>query len=171
MSRWNEVNELTDWEGLQIPAIENLASHQGTYDTLNLTDNSITALGNIPLCESGVLDLADDSGDAEVETKKWTRKAGGTSGCRQERNRKSLFIMEGSSQVTRTRTGGTCSHGPSIWRITIRDDGPGPVSARTASLALRSVEFSILTFQHHVYIRSTSPRTRSHPSALLCHQM
>lgn len=35
--------------GLQMPAIENLASHQGTYDTLNLTDNSITALGNIPL--------------------------------------------------------------------------------------------------------------------------
>jgi len=35
--------------GLQIPAIENLASHQGTYDTLNLTDNSITSLGNIPL--------------------------------------------------------------------------------------------------------------------------
>lgn len=29
--------------------IENLASHQGTYDTLNLTDNSITVLGNIPL--------------------------------------------------------------------------------------------------------------------------
>jgi hypothetical protein len=37
--------------GLQIPAIENLASHQGTYDTLNLTDNSITSLGNIPLCQ------------------------------------------------------------------------------------------------------------------------
>ncbi|WVF65428.1 hypothetical protein IAT40_000155 [Kwoniella sp. CBS 6097] len=35
--------------GLQIPVIENLASHQGTYDTLNLTDNSITVLGNIPL--------------------------------------------------------------------------------------------------------------------------
>lgn len=29
--------------------IENLASHQGTYDTLNLTDNSLTVLGNIPL--------------------------------------------------------------------------------------------------------------------------
>ena len=37
--------------GLQIPVIENLASHQGTYDTLNLTDNSITVLGNIPSCE------------------------------------------------------------------------------------------------------------------------
>lgn len=37
--------------GLQIPVIENLASHQGTYDTLNLTDNSITVLGNIPLGE------------------------------------------------------------------------------------------------------------------------
>ena len=36
-------------EGLAIPIIENLASHQGTYDTLNLTDNSITVLGNIPL--------------------------------------------------------------------------------------------------------------------------
>ncbi|WVQ81121.1 hypothetical protein IAT38_003243 [Cryptococcus sp. DSM 104549] len=35
--------------GLQIPVIENLASHQGTYDTLNLTDNSIVVLGNIPL--------------------------------------------------------------------------------------------------------------------------
>lgn len=35
--------------GLAIPVIENLASHQGTYDTLNLTDNSITVLGNIPL--------------------------------------------------------------------------------------------------------------------------
>ncbi|WWC72964.1 uncharacterized protein I206_106928 [Kwoniella pini CBS 10737] len=34
--------------GLQIPVIENLASHQGSYDTLNLTDNSITVLGNIP---------------------------------------------------------------------------------------------------------------------------
>ncbi|OWZ61432.1 hypothetical protein AYX14_06405 [Cryptococcus neoformans] len=34
--------------GLQIPVIENLASHQGTYDTLNLNDNSITVLGNIP---------------------------------------------------------------------------------------------------------------------------
>ena len=43
--------QLTIWTGLQIPAIENLASHQGTYDTLNLTDNSITALGNIPLCK------------------------------------------------------------------------------------------------------------------------
>ena len=40
-----------DWEGLAIPVIENLASHQGTYDTLNLTDNSITVLGNIPLGE------------------------------------------------------------------------------------------------------------------------
>jgi hypothetical protein len=38
-------------KGLQIPLIENLASHQGTYDTLNLTDNSLTILGNIPLCE------------------------------------------------------------------------------------------------------------------------
>jgi len=35
--------------GLQIPTIENLASHQGSYDTLNLTDNSITVLANIPL--------------------------------------------------------------------------------------------------------------------------
>jgi U2 small nuclear ribonucleoprotein A' len=35
--------------GLQIPVIENLASHQGSYDTLNLTDNSLTTLGNIPL--------------------------------------------------------------------------------------------------------------------------
>jgi len=35
--------------GLQIPTIENLASHQGSYDTLNLTENSITVLGNIPL--------------------------------------------------------------------------------------------------------------------------
>lgn len=35
--------------GLAIPVIENLASHQGTYDTLNLTDNSITVFGNIPL--------------------------------------------------------------------------------------------------------------------------
>ncbi|EIW66092.1 U2 small nuclear ribonucleoprotein A' [Tremella mesenterica] len=35
--------------GLAIPVIENLASHQGTYDVLNLTDNSITVLGNIPL--------------------------------------------------------------------------------------------------------------------------
>ncbi|ADV23154.1 U2 small nuclear ribonucleoprotein A' [Cryptococcus gattii Ru294] len=34
--------------GLQIPVIENLASHQGTYDTLNLNENSITVLGNIP---------------------------------------------------------------------------------------------------------------------------
>lgn len=34
--------------------IENLASHQGTYDTLNLTDNSITVLGNIPLGEFGI---------------------------------------------------------------------------------------------------------------------
>ena len=40
--------------GLQIPLIENLASHQGTYDTLNLTDNSIISLGNIPLCEYGL---------------------------------------------------------------------------------------------------------------------
>ena len=31
-----------------MPVIENLASHQGTYDTLNLSDNSITVLGNIP---------------------------------------------------------------------------------------------------------------------------
>ncbi|WOO84984.1 U2 small nuclear ribonucleoprotein A' [Vanrija pseudolonga] len=38
-----------DLRGLAIPVIENLASHQGTYDTLNLTDNSITALSNIPL--------------------------------------------------------------------------------------------------------------------------
>ncbi|ORX39167.1 leucine-rich repeat-domain-containing protein [Kockovaella imperatae] len=38
-----------DLRGLQIPVIENLASHQGTYDTLNLTDNSLTVLGNIPL--------------------------------------------------------------------------------------------------------------------------
>ena len=29
--------------------IENLASHQGSYDTLNLTDNSLTTLGSIPL--------------------------------------------------------------------------------------------------------------------------
>lgn len=36
--------------GLAIPVIENLGSHQGTYDTLNLTDNSITVLGNIPQC-------------------------------------------------------------------------------------------------------------------------
>ena len=35
--------------GLQIPVIENLASHQGSYDTLNLTDKSLTTLGNIPL--------------------------------------------------------------------------------------------------------------------------
>ncbi|WVQ73792.1 hypothetical protein IAR50_003372 [Cryptococcus sp. DSM 104548] len=34
--------------GLQIPVIENLASHQGSYDTLNLSENSITVLGNIP---------------------------------------------------------------------------------------------------------------------------
>jgi len=38
-----------DLRGLQIPLIENLASHQGTYDTLNLTDNSLTILGNLPL--------------------------------------------------------------------------------------------------------------------------
>jgi len=38
-----------DFRGLQIPAIENLASHQGSYDTLNITDNSLTVLGNIPL--------------------------------------------------------------------------------------------------------------------------
>ncbi|CAK9781466.1 L domain-like protein [Cutaneotrichosporon oleaginosum] len=37
-----------DLRGLAIPVIENLASHQGTYDTLNLTDNSLTVLGNIP---------------------------------------------------------------------------------------------------------------------------
>lgn len=37
--------------GLQIPLIENLASHQGTYDTLNFTDNSLVSLGNIPLGE------------------------------------------------------------------------------------------------------------------------
>ncbi|GFZ47345.1 hypothetical protein JCM24511_05088 [Saitozyma sp. JCM 24511] len=47
------LNALKDRElelrGLAIPVIENLASHQGTYDTLNLTDNSITVLGNIPL--------------------------------------------------------------------------------------------------------------------------
>jgi hypothetical protein len=42
---------IADDVGLQIPVIENLASHQGTYDTLNLTDNSITVLGNIPLGE------------------------------------------------------------------------------------------------------------------------
>lgn len=82
------VHELTDWEGLQIPAIENLASHQGTYDTLNLTDNSITALGNIPLCESGILDLADDLEDAEVETTEWDKGAG--PGCRGERSREYL---------------------------------------------------------------------------------
>jgi U2 small nuclear ribonucleoprotein A' len=40
---------LTCDPGLAIPVIENLASHQGSYDTLNLTDNSITVLGNIPL--------------------------------------------------------------------------------------------------------------------------
>lgn len=39
-----------DATGLAIPVIENLGSHQGTYDTLNLTDNSITVLGNIPQC-------------------------------------------------------------------------------------------------------------------------
>ncbi|KAJ9117178.1 hypothetical protein QFC20_000321 [Naganishia adeliensis] len=38
-----------DLRGLQIPLIENLASHQGTYDTLNFTDNSLVSLGNIPL--------------------------------------------------------------------------------------------------------------------------
>lgn len=37
--------------GLQIPLIENLASHLGTYDTLNLTDNALISLGNIPLGE------------------------------------------------------------------------------------------------------------------------
>lgn len=37
--------------GLQIPLIENLASHLGGYDALNLTDNSIIVLGNIPLCK------------------------------------------------------------------------------------------------------------------------
>lgn len=37
--------------GLQIPLIENLASHPGTYDTLNLTDNALISLGNIPLGE------------------------------------------------------------------------------------------------------------------------
>lgn len=38
--------------GMQIPLIENLASHQGTYDTLNFTDNSLVSLGNIPFGES-----------------------------------------------------------------------------------------------------------------------
>jgi hypothetical protein len=38
--------------GLQIPLIENLASHIGTYDTLNLTDNALISLGNIPLGQS-----------------------------------------------------------------------------------------------------------------------
>ncbi|KAI9636795.1 uncharacterized protein MKK02DRAFT_45502 [Dioszegia hungarica] len=53
--RSSHLNALKERElelrGLQIPVIENLASHQGTYDTLNLTDNSITVLGNIPLGE------------------------------------------------------------------------------------------------------------------------
>jgi hypothetical protein len=43
--------DLSNTSGLAIPVIENLASHQGTYDTLNLTDNSLTVLGNIPLGE------------------------------------------------------------------------------------------------------------------------
>jgi U2 small nuclear ribonucleoprotein A' len=38
--------------GLQIPLIENLASHIGTYDTLNMTDNALISLGNIPLGQS-----------------------------------------------------------------------------------------------------------------------
>lgn len=42
--------------GLAIPVIENLASHQGTYDVLNVTDNSITVLGNIPLGAFGLCD-------------------------------------------------------------------------------------------------------------------
>ncbi|ORY33133.1 leucine-rich repeat-domain-containing protein [Naematelia encephala] len=37
-----------DLRGLQIPVIENLAAHQGGYDTLNLNDNSLTVLSNIP---------------------------------------------------------------------------------------------------------------------------
>jgi hypothetical protein len=52
-------------KGLQIPLIENLASHQGTYDTLNLTDNSLTILGNIPLCELLLL-LSGDHRSREV---------------------------------------------------------------------------------------------------------
>ena len=47
--RWR-VRDPISLAGLQIPLIENLASHQGSYDTLNLTDNSLTTLGNIPLC-------------------------------------------------------------------------------------------------------------------------
>jgi hypothetical protein len=42
---------VSDITGLQIPLIENLASHQGTYDTINFTDNSLVSLGNIPLGE------------------------------------------------------------------------------------------------------------------------
>ncbi|WVN88009.1 uncharacterized protein L203_103207 [Cryptococcus depauperatus CBS 7841] len=49
LSHLNPLQERElELRGLQIPVIENLASHQGTYDTLNLTDNSITVLGNIP---------------------------------------------------------------------------------------------------------------------------
>jgi hypothetical protein len=42
---------VSDITGLQIPLIENMASHQGTYDTINFTDNSLVSLGNIPLGE------------------------------------------------------------------------------------------------------------------------
>ncbi len=51
--RLSSPTDTSSWTappGLQIPLIENLASHQGSYDTLNLTDNSLTVLGNIPLC-------------------------------------------------------------------------------------------------------------------------
>jgi hypothetical protein len=60
---------LGDVLGLAIPVIENLASHQGSYDTLNLTDNSITVLGNIPLCECI---LQEDQGGKLARRGRWT---------------------------------------------------------------------------------------------------
>jgi len=54
------LNSRASITGLQIPLIENLASHIGTYDTLNMTDNALISLGNIPLGQSSYSpDLAD----------------------------------------------------------------------------------------------------------------
>ncbi|KAG8759607.1 U2 snRNP complex subunit [Serendipita sp. 396] len=38
-----------DLRGLQIPAIENLGASRDQHDSIDLTDNSITVLGNLPL--------------------------------------------------------------------------------------------------------------------------
>jgi hypothetical protein len=44
--------------GLAIKTIENLGAFQGGYDCLNLSENALTTLANLPLCTSSILFLA-----------------------------------------------------------------------------------------------------------------